>query len=224
MLHIQCDGIDLAPVFLPDMVKALIDRLEGLRLELLESQHLHFAHVFVHADPLCQRGIDIHRFARDALALLGVLDEIQRAHIVQAVTKLDQQHANILAHGEKELAQVFRRAFVLGHLLDLGELGHAVHQTRNIASKVLFDILDRRKSIFDGIVQQGGSDGFLIEFQVSHQSGDFDRVAEIGIPARPGLSAVFLHRINVGAVKHGLVGVRVVFLDPLYKFVLAQHA
>ena len=46
------------------------------------------------------------------------------------LAQLDQQHADVLAHGEQELAQVFRRALVLGHLLDLRELGHPVDQPR----------------------------------------------------------------------------------------------
>jgi len=34
---------------------------------------------------------------------------------------------------------------------------------------------------------------------------------------------MLLHRVDVGAVQHRLVGIRIVIEDPLYKFVLAQH-
>src|SRR3546814_7663959 len=42
--------------------------------------------------PLGERGIDIHRLLGDPAPLVGILDEMQRAHIVQPVGELDQQH------------------------------------------------------------------------------------------------------------------------------------
>ena len=123
---------------------------------------------------------------------------MQRAHVVQPVGQLDQQHAQVLAHGEQELAQVLRRALVLGHLLDLGELGDAVDQPRDLGPEMLLDILDRRERVLDRVVQQRGDDGFLVELQVGHQPGDFDRMAEIGIAAGALLacraSARYRHR------------------------------
>jgi hypothetical protein len=57
---------------------------------LLEGQQLHLAHIFVHAHALGERGIDFHRLARDAAALVLALDEVERAHVVQPVGQLDQ--------------------------------------------------------------------------------------------------------------------------------------
>ena len=90
MLHVERDGIDLAAVLAVDLIEPLRDRLVCLGLDLLESEHLHLAHIFIQPDALGQRGVDIHRLARDALALLGLLDEVQRAHVVQPVAQLDQ--------------------------------------------------------------------------------------------------------------------------------------
>ena len=223
MFHVERDGIDLPAVLAADLVEALGDRLEGFGLELFEGEHLHLAHIFVHAHPLGQRGVDIHRLARDALALLRLFNEVERAHVVQPVAQLHQQHADILAHGEQELAQILRRALVLGHLLDLRKLGDPIDQPRDIGAEIRLDIVDRRQRVLHRIVEQGGHDRFLVELQVGHQPGDFDRVAEIGIAARAGLRAVLLHGIDIGAVEQRLVGVGVVFLDPFHKFVLAQH-
>ena len=138
-----------------DPANTLIDgtQNEGFGLDLLESEHLHFAHIFVHADPLRQWGVDIHRLACDALALLRLFDEVQRAHIVQPVAQLDQQHTDILAHGEQELAQVLCSTLVLGHLLDLGELGNAVDQPCDIGAEIGLDVLDRRQRILDRVME-----------------------------------------------------------------------
>ena len=53
-----------------------------LGLKLAEGEQLHLAHVFIHADPLGERGVDIHRLLGDAPPFGRVLDMVQRAHIV----------------------------------------------------------------------------------------------------------------------------------------------
>ncbi len=139
---------------------------------------------------------------------------MERAHVVQPVAELDQQHADVLAHRQQELAQIFRGALVLGHLLDLGKLGHPVDQPRHLGSEMLLDVLDRRQRILDRVVEQRGGDGLLIELEIGHQPGDFDRMAEIGIAAGADLRAMFLHGVDIGAVEQRLIGIGVVFLDP----------
>ena len=99
-------------------LQPLGDRFIRLGLELAKRQRLHLDHEFVHADPLRERGVDIHRLLGDAAALLGLRDVVKRAHVVQAIGELDQQHANIVGHRQQELAQVFRGALILGLRLD----------------------------------------------------------------------------------------------------------
>ncbi len=223
LFHRQRDRIDLTAVLLAQLREPLGNRVIGFGLELFEGEQLHLAHIFIHPDPLGKRRVDIHRFARDPLALLGLLDEMQRAHIVQPVAQLDQQNADILAHRQQELAQILRRALVLGHLLDARELGHPVDQPRDLGPEIGLNILDRGERVLDRVVEQRGGDGFLIELEIGHQPGDLDRVAEIGIARGADLGTVLLDGVDIGAVEHRLVGVGVVFLDPFYKFILAQH-
>ena len=142
---------------------------------------------------------------------------------MQTVRQLDQQHAQVLAHGEQELAQVFRRALVLGHHLDLGELGDAIDQPRNVGAEELLDLLDRGQRIFHGIVEQRGDDRLLIELQLGHQARNLDRVAEIRIARGAFLGSVLLYGVNVSTVEQGFIGLGRVFLDAFDEFVLAQH-
>src|SRR6185312_8963129 len=65
--------------------KARPDALARIGIELAERQVLELVLHFVHADALGERRVDLHRFARDAPALVGILDEAQRAHVVQPV-------------------------------------------------------------------------------------------------------------------------------------------
>ncbi len=52
------------------------------------------------------------RFARDAAFFVGC-HRTQRAHIVQAVCKFDQDHAYIARHRQQHLAEVFGLGFGL---------------------------------------------------------------------------------------------------------------
>ena len=66
---------------------------------------------------------------------------MKRAHVVQPVGELHQQHADVVAKREQELAQVFRRAFVLRLRLDLAELGDAVDQAGDVLAEMLLDLV-----------------------------------------------------------------------------------
>ena len=102
-----------------EQLQAPGDRGEGVGLQFLEGQRLHLVHDLVHADALGQRGVDIHRLAGDPPALVAVGHVMQRAHVVQPVGELDQQHADVVAQREQELAQILRGALILRLRLDL---------------------------------------------------------------------------------------------------------
>ena len=192
-------------------------------LELLEGQHLHLAHIFVHPHPFREGGVDIHGFARDAAAFVLALDEVEGTHVVQPVGQLDQQHAQVLAHRQQELAQVLGGAFALAHRLDLRQLGDAIDQPGNVGAEQPFDVLDRRQRILDRVVEQRGDDRFLIKLQLGHQPGHFDRMAEIGVAAGALLAAVLLHGVDIGPVQQHLVRIRIIGFYPFDKFILTQH-
>jgi hypothetical protein len=197
---------------------------KAIALKLLEREQLHLAHVFVHPHALGQRGIDVHRLARDAAALVLALDEVERPHIVQPVGQLDQQDAQILAHRQEEFPQVLGRAFAFGQRLDLRQLGNAVHQPRDFGTEVVFDLVDRRQRVLDRVVQQRGDNRFQIELQLGHQAGHLDRMAEIGVATGAFLRPVFLDGIDIGAIEHRLVRIRIVGLHAFDEFILAQHS
>ena len=106
-----------------------------VRVELGERQILELVLHLLHADALGQRRVDVHRLAGDAPALLVVVEELQRAHVVQPVGQLDQQHADVLGHRQHQLAEVLRLPRVLRLQLDAGELGDAVDQARHLGAE-----------------------------------------------------------------------------------------
>ena len=88
----------------------------------------------------------------------------------------------------------------------------------------LLDLLAGRERVLDRVVEDGGDDRLVVEVQVGEDAGHLDRVAVIRIAGGALLGAVRLHREDVGAVDHRLVGVRIVAPDLLDQFILPQHA
>ena len=148
---------------------------------------------------------------------------MERAHVVQPVGELHQEHADVVAEREQEFAQVLGGAFVLGLSFDLAELGHAVDQPRDVLAKMLLDLLRSGERVLDRIVEDRGDDRLIVELQIGEDPGDFDWVTEIRIARRADLRAVRLHREDVGAVDQPLVRIGIVGAHLLDQFVLSQH-
>ena len=92
--------------FLGQRVQPLLDDRIGFRIEHLEGDILQLIAHLLHAHAAGERRIDVHRLLGDAPALLGGT-MLERAHVVQAVGELDQQHADVVGNRQQELAQVF---------------------------------------------------------------------------------------------------------------------
>ncbi len=200
------------------------DGVASARVDVLEGQLLQLRADAVAADRARQGGVDLQRLARDALALLDVLDEAEGAHVVQAVGQLDHQHPHVARDGQDELAQVLRLADVLGVQLQARQLGHALDQFADLFAEHLVDVLAGGGGVLDHVVQQGRDDGRGVQLVVGEDAGHLDRVGEIGVAGGARLAAVHAHGVDVGAVQQGLVGRRVVALDPFDQLILAQEA
>ncbi|GAA3259500.1 hypothetical protein GCM10020258_21360 [Sphingomonas yabuuchiae] len=148
---------------------------------------------------------------------------MERAHIVQPVGQLHQQDADIVRHGEQKFAQVLGRAFALGLRLDLGQLGDAVDQPRDIGTEQPLDLVIGGDGILDRVVQDGGGDRLVIQMQVGQDAGHLDRMAEIGIARGTLLAAMRLHREDIGAIEQRLIGLGVVVEHAVDEFILAEH-
>ncbi len=207
-----------------ELLQAPGDRCVGVRLELLERERLHLVHDLVHADPLGQRRVDIHRLLRDPAALVLVGHVMERPHIVQPVGELDEQDADVVAERQQEFAEILGGALIFRLRFDLRELGHPVDQPGNVLAEQSLDLFGRGERVLDRVVEDGGGDRLVVELQVGEDPGDFDRVAEIRVAAGAHLRSVRLHREDVGAVDQTLVGVGVVGSNLLDQLILAQHA
>ncbi len=88
--------------------------LVGLRIELAERQIVQLLAHLMHAHAARERRIDFQRLLGGAAARLD-RHVVERAHVVQTVGELHQQHAHVVSNRQQQLAQVFR---LLGFLCD----------------------------------------------------------------------------------------------------------
>ena len=119
----------------------------------------------------------------------AVLEMMERAHIVQPVGELDQQDADVVRHGEQELAQILRGALALALRLDLGELGDAVDQAGDVLAEQFLDLGRRRQRVLDRVVEDRGDDRLVVEMEVGEDAGHLDRMAVIGVARGAGLAS-----------------------------------
>ena len=148
---------------------------------------------------------------------------MQRAHVVQAVSELDQQHADVVRHRQHELAEIFRLLGAFGEQFELGELGDAVDKAGDFLAEILLDVVIGDVGVFDRVVQQRRRDRGHVELELGQDAGDFQRMGEIGIARSPELLAMGLHGKDIGLVEDGLVGVGVVGFDPVDELGLAHE-
>ena len=148
---------------------------------------------------------------------------MQRAHVVGAIGQFNQQHPDVLGHGQEKLAKILGLFGLIGLQFDPRQLGDAVDQTANAGSKFLVDIGARGVGVFDSIMQEGGDNGVHVQLHIGQDAGDFDRMREIRVARGTLLRAVHSHGVDIGAVKQRLVHARVVAAHTLNKFVLPDH-
>ena len=88
---------------------------------------------FSHTESVGEARMDLECLERDAFAFcLGHI--LEGLNIVQAVGELDQKHAHIVRHCDKEFAETFHMAFD-AVIAELAELGHAVNELKNFFPK-----------------------------------------------------------------------------------------
>ncbi|CAB4933757.1 unannotated protein [freshwater metagenome] len=160
----------------------------------------------MNTETMGQRRIDLERLL-GFLQLLLLAKKRQRAHVVQAIGKLDHDHANVLGHREDHLAIVLSLGFFARGELDLRELGDTLHQYAHLGTKALLDLVGSRLGVFDDIVQQGANQNVLGLPQLGADLGNAPRVVDEWLAAPPQLSVVMQTGYFEG--RRNAVGIRV---------------
>ena len=159
----------------------------------------------------CASGrVDLERLAGHAL--LGLLPDVaQRAHVVEPVGELDDQHPDVARHRDDHLADGLGLRGVA--VLDLVELGDAVDEQRDLVAEVVAQLVEGVRRVLDRVVEQRRDQRRLGHADVGEDRGDRERVGDVGVAALAHLGAVQLLGGDVGALEQRQVGLGVVGPD-----------
>ncbi len=188
------------------------DLVVALGVEGGEGQVLELPLDRVHAQAVRERRVDLEGLAR--LALLLVARHVaQGPHVVQPVGQLDDEHPDVARHRDDHLAD--RLGLGRGAVLDLVQLGDAVHQRRDVLAEIAPELGERVGGVLDGVVQQGGADRLGVHAELGQDRGDGQRVRDVGVARLALLVLVPVGRDLVGPLHRVDVGLRVVRADGL---------
>ncbi len=216
------DLADPAAGPLRQRLEPLGDHFMRFGVQLTECQILELLAHRMHAHPRGERRIDIERLLGGAAARLR-WPERQRAHIVQPVGKLDQQHAHVVGNRQQKLAQVLGLLGFPRDEIQPLQFGQAIDQPPDVVAEHAIDLGAGGVGILDRVVQQRRRDGGVVELQVGEDRRHFERMREIRIAGVALLLAVRLHGVDIGTVEQFLVRRRVVLLDAVDQLVLPHH-
>ena len=148
----------------------------------VEAEVFQLAIDVVEAEAVGDGRVDFQGFVRNALLLRG-LHRFQRAHVVQPVGQLDQDHAHIARHGEQHLAEIFCLGMGLRLEFDLVQLGNAVYQFGDLFAELRADFLAGGCCVLHHVMQQRGHDGLGVKAPFGQDGGDCERVGNVGFAA-----------------------------------------
>jgi len=152
------------------------------RFLVLQAEVFELRFDVVQAQTMRKRRIHVQRLRGDFLLLVGA-HVLERAHVVQAVRELDQNHPHVVAQRQEHLAEV----------LGLGTrpgLEHPAHLRQPIDDGSLFGpkhalhILQRHVGVLHGVVQEGAHDARGPQTHLlGHDPGHSDGVVDVRFAA-----------------------------------------
>ena len=144
----------------------VLARVEGREGEVLELP-------LDRVDPQAvgQRGVDLQRLVR-LQRLFLLRQRAQRAHVVETVGQLDQDHPDVGGHRHHHLAVVLGLPLVAALEVHPGQLGDAVDQRGDFVAELLAHLLQRRAGVLDRVVEQRRAERLGVEPHPGADLGD----------------------------------------------------
>ena len=194
---------------------------ESFRLKIAKRQVLKLTAHDAHSEAERDGCVNVQRFARNALLLFG-FEIFERAHVVQAVSQLDENNAHVVHHGKQHLADVFGLARFGSHHLEAADFGYALDEVSDVGAKALFDARDGILRVFDSVMKNRGGKRSGVEAHVREDVGDFEEVGEIGFARAAQLVTVALGGNFVGPAQHPRIFGRTVLAELFQQFLEAS--
>ncbi len=148
---------------------------------------------------------------------------MQGAHVVQAVSELNEKNANVICNREQKLAEVFSLFCFAGDQIQTLDLCQAIDQLADFLAKHAVDFCTSGVGVLNGVMKEGDCNCCVVKLQIREDCCNFEGVGNIWIPRGTSLGAMLLHSINIGLVEQCFIRVRIVAGYFLNKFILTHH-
>ena len=195
----------------PSFVDIGGDHPVSIRLKIAEAQVFQFPLDLPDTQTIRQRRENIQRFLRDHALLFGG-HVTERAHVVQAIRQLNDDHAHVVAHRQRHLADVFQFLVEVPPALvqfrldrQVFQFGHAVYNIGNRRAKFTAQFLAGDVGIFDQVVHQRRSNRLSVEMHLGEDVRYRDAVGEVRFARLTELPCVCRFCLRVGTLDQGTV-------------------
>jgi len=126
-----------------------------------------------------------------AMASLAVrLQVLESAHVVQAVSQLDEHDPHIGHHGQQHLADVFCLAVLAVGKLDFVDFGDALDNVGHLVAKAGRNFFIGGGRVLDRVVQQSSGDGRRVHLHLRQHLSHFERVNDVGFAGSSHLAVM----------------------------------
>ncbi len=190
---------DLVDDFLavaPGAFDRLVDPRGTHRVHGLEAEVFEFDADRVHAQPVGDGCVDLEGFLGDAPALFAG-QHFQRAHVVQTVGELDQDHPDVARHGHGHFLEVFRLGFGLGLEVHLGQFADPVDQFGHGFTELRLQRFLGDTGVFDHVMQHRGHQALMVHVHVGKNIGHGKRMRDIRLAAATALTVMGLFGVEI---------------------------
>ena len=198
------------------------DRVPRLGVDDPEGEVFEFLAHPLHPHPSREGREDVHRLTC-LLDLLFQAHRLDRAHVVQPVGELHQDHAQVFRHGDEELAEVLCLLGLDGRELQVGKLRHAVDEFGDLVAESCANLGIGRARVLDRVVQKRGDDCRIIEMHLGQDRRNRHGMGEIGLARVALLPFMRLCAIGIGPADQVFVGLGVVVADQRDQVVDIDH-
>ena len=164
---LRLDGVHEAVGTVLVLFEIVDDLLIALGIEILQRSVFQFPLDFLHAEPVRQRRVNLHRL-HGLGDLLGGRLVLQRPGIVQPVGNFDEDDADVLRHGHEHLAQILHLLLFHRRILHTRQLCDALDQICNRLAEHARDLLKACVGVLQAVVQQRRRDRVGVEADLSH--------------------------------------------------------
>ena len=118
---------------------------------------------------------------------------------MEAVGQLDQDHPDVVRHGDKHLAVVLGLPRLGVGIVEFGEFGDAIDKLAHMGAEELDDFINRGRRVLDRVVKHSGGHGVGVLAHNGENARHFEGMRNVGFARYAGLPAVHFRGVDISA-------------------------